>query len=103
MMTKYVAPRVLERLSGVFKTTRLVDTYLNPVIPIRPGTCPAAILMAEPVIKPLTAGSGMNSTIHPRRSKPIPKTMKPQMKERVVAISGPVQTLGCALSTWVMI
>lgn len=61
-------------------------SYSNPVIPMSPGTCPAAILMAEPVIKPLTAGSGMNSTIHPILNNPMPSTMKPQMKETVVAI-----------------
>lgn len=33
--------------------------------------------MAEPVMKPLTAGAGMNSTIQPSRRSPMPRTMKP--------------------------
>ena len=34
-------------------------------------------MIAEPVMKPLTAGAGMNSTIHPSRKRPIPRTVKP--------------------------
>lgn len=61
------------------------------------------MLMADPVIKPLTAGMGMNSTIQPSRKMPMPKTMKPQMKATVVAISGPLHTSGCDLLTCVII
>lgn len=66
-----------------------MSTYSKPVIPIKPGNCPAAILMAEPVMKPLTAGMGMNSTSHPIRRRPMPSTMKPQMNASAVAIVGP--------------
>lgn len=58
-------------------------------MPINPGTWPAAMLIAEPVMKPLTAGAGMNSTSHPMRKRPIPRTMNPVMKAKTVAIWGP--------------
>jgi hypothetical protein len=74
-------------------------TYSNPVIPIRPGTWPATIFIADPVINPLTAGVGMNSTSQPRRKRPIPSTINPQTKASVVAISGPDHLPGCAAST----
>lgn len=37
-------------------------------------------------MKPLTAGAGIRSTIRPSLSKPIPRTMKPQISESVVYI-----------------
>ena len=44
--------------------------HLNPaVIPMRPGTWPIAMLSAEPVMKPLIAGKGMNSTSQPKHSQ----------------------------------
>ena len=52
------------------------------------------MLMADPVMNPLTAGAGMNSTNHPRRKRPIPNTMNPQIKATVVAIWGPDHTFG---------
>ena len=55
-------------------------------VPKRPGTCWDAIVMAEPVMKPATAGVGMNSTSQPSRSRPIASTMKPHMKDSVTAI-----------------
>lgn len=54
------------------------------------------MLSADPVIKPLTAGAGMNSTSQPRWRRPIPRTMKPQMKATVVAICGPAHLSGWA-------
>ena len=53
------------------------------------------MLIAEPVMKPLTAGVGMNSTIHPSLSRPIPRTIKPQMKATAVAIVWGSHTSGC--------
>lgn len=35
------------------------------------------IVMAEPVMKPLMAGAGINSTSHPIRRSPMPRTTKP--------------------------
>lgn len=61
------------------------------------------MLMADPVIKPLTAGAGMNSTSHPNLSRPMPSTMKPQMNDRVVAICGPSHIPGCASFTCLII
>ena len=36
---------------------------------MRPGTWPIAMLSAEPVMKPLIAGKGMNSTSQPKHSQ----------------------------------
>jgi hypothetical protein len=58
----------------------------RPWIPKRPGTWDETIVMAEPVMKPATAGVGINSTIQPMRKRPIPRTIKPHMKARVMAI-----------------
>ena len=68
-----------------------------------PGTCPAAILMAEPVIKPLIAGAGINSTIQPILRRPIPSTMKPHMKETAVAMTWGSHFPGWSLFTAEMI
>jgi hypothetical protein len=60
--------------------------HLKPVIPMRPGTWPTTMLRAEPVMKPLIAGKGINSTIQPRRRRPTPRTIKPVKKAKTVAI-----------------
>ena len=57
----------------------------------------------EPVMKPLTAGAGMNSTSQPIRSRPIRRTIKPQMKATVVAICGPSHSPGWWLLTCLII
>lgn len=57
-------------------------------IPKRPGIWEEAMVTAEPVMNPATAGVGMNSTIQPIRKRPIPRVIKPQMKESVTAICG---------------
>lgn len=49
----------------------------KPVIPIIAGTCPTAILIAEPVMKALIAARVMNSTIQPRRTRPRKRTIAP--------------------------
>lgn len=55
-------------------------------------------------IKKVTyAGAGMNSTIHPRRRRPMPSTIKPQNKATVVAIWGAGQAPGCFSLTCAMI
>ena len=51
-------------------------------------------------MKPETAGPGMNSTIQPSLSKPMPRTMKPQMKARQTAICGPVYKSDCSCTWW---
>lgn len=69
---------VLPRCLSVLMMTLYVASRVeNPVIPIMVGTCPAAILMAEPVIKAEIAGSEMTSTIHPKRARPRKSTIEP--------------------------
>lgn len=65
MMTKYVGPRVL-----------------NPDIPIKFETCPAAMLMAEPVMNAAIAVSGIYSTTNPRRNRPNAVTIEPAISAR---------------------
>ena len=71
-------------------------------MPSMEGTCPAAIVMAEPVMNPAIAGTGMNSTMKPRRNKPMPNVMAPQSKARAVAISGFVNSFGLVFCTCAM-
>lgn len=78
-------------------------TDLKPEMPINPGTWPETMLMAEPVMKPLTAGAGMNSTSQPILKSPIARTMKPQMKASVVAMSDACHLSGNLASTEAMI
>jgi hypothetical protein len=51
-------------------------------MPIMAGTCPTAILIAEPVIKAEMAGKEIKSTIHPSRANPRKRTMAPEMMAR---------------------
>ena len=60
-------------------------------------------MKAEPVMKPLTAGAGINSTSHPILRSPIAKMINPDIAAILDATSGPVQTPGCLDSTWSMI
>ena len=78
-----------EKLAHMLPKKGAKITHSKPVIPRRPGSWPATILIAEPVMKPVTAGCGMNSTSQPRRRRPSPRTMKPQRSDRVVAIICP--------------
>jgi hypothetical protein len=103
MITLNVAARVLisphqSRPSG---GGRHGKTHLNPASPRRPGTCPTRILIALPVMNPLTAGAGMNSTIQPILSKPTPRTIQPQMKPIAVPICGAVHLCGYSASIFV--
>lgn len=84
MMTLYVASRVL-----------------TPVMPIKAGTWPAAMLIAEPVMKALIAARVMNSTIQPRRARPRKRTMEPPMIARADAVTSGATSgsLSCTLST----
>ena len=59
-MTLYVESRVV---AGLVK-----------VIPINEGTCPDAMLIAEPVMKADMAGSEMKSTSHPSLRSPRPQS-----------------------------
>lgn len=72
MMTKYVGPRVL-----------------NPDMPIKFETCPAAMLMAEPVMNAAIAVSGIYSTTKPSRNSPNKVTMEPAMSARPDAMACP--------------
>ena len=68
MMTRYVWSRVS-----------------NPVMPIKFGTWPTAMLMADPVMKADIADNEINSTIRPIRIKPMNVIMQPQMMARADA------------------
>jgi hypothetical protein len=74
-----------------------------PGIPRRAGTWSAMMLIADPVMKPLTAGAGINSTIQPIRRMPMARTMNPHRNATFVAIKGPDHVLGNFLSTALMI
>jgi hypothetical protein len=104
MITLYAASRVL-RCQGkkVMDGSREVYNHLKPVMPMRPGICVLAIVKAEPVMKPLTAGAGMNSTSHPSLKRPKPKVINPVITARLDAMTCPSQTPGCLLSTEAMI
>ena len=46
------------------------------------------MLNAEPVMNPMTAGIEINSKMNPKRNKPIPRAIPPQINDKNVAISG---------------
>ena len=96
MMTSNVAARVLRCniSTSIMENGKEKYGHLKPVMPMRPGTWPTAMLRAEPVMKPLTAGKGMNSTSQPRRRSPSPRTIEPVKKAKTVAIWGPVHSPG---------
>jgi hypothetical protein len=76
---RFVRPRCFRMLM----TTLYVGSRVEkPVIPIRAGTCPTAMLMAEPVMKADIAGSDIRSTIHPSLAKPKKRTIAPEMMAR---------------------
>lgn len=68
MMTRYVWSRVS-----------------NPVMPIKFGTWPTAMLMADPVMNAEIADNEINSTIRPILIKPMKVMMQPQMMARAEA------------------
>jgi DNA-directed RNA polymerase subunit L len=72
-------------------------------IPSRAGIWTAMMLIADPVMKPLTAGAGINSTIQPIRRRPMARMMNPDRNARFVAIVGLDHVLGNCLSTALMI
>lgn len=78
-------------------------SYLNPEMPINPGSWLVMMVMAEPVMKPLMAGAGMNSTSQPILKSPIARTIIPQVNASVVAMSGPDHLPGNLESTEAMI
>lgn len=84
MNTKYGASRVL-----------------TPVIPIRAGIWPTAMLIALPVMKALIAAKVMNSTIQPSRARPRNRTMAPLTiaKDDAVMSAGTSGSLSCTLRT----
>ena len=61
----------------------------KPVIPIRFGTCPTAMLMAEPVMKAEIAVKEMKSTIQPQRARPMKEMMAPATIARAEATTWP--------------
>jgi hypothetical protein len=76
---KSVRPRCFKMLMMTLYGDSRVE---NPVIPISAGTCPTAILIAEPVMKAEMAGREIKSTIQPRRANPRKRTMAPEMMAR---------------------
>jgi len=75
MMTRYGASRVEK-----------------PVMPIMVGTCPTAILMADPVMKADRAVRGIRLTIQPQRARPMPVMMAPERMANAEAMVGPSAT-----------
>lgn len=70
----------LSRCLRILITTLYVASRLEkPVIPISAGTCPTAMLMADPVMNAEIAASEMKSTIHPARTRPMATITTPQM------------------------
>jgi hypothetical protein len=61
------------------------------------------MLIADPVMKPLTAGAGINSTIQPMCRMPMARTMNPHRNARFVAMRGLDHLSGNCLSTALMI
>lgn len=74
MMTMYVAS--------------LAVYGLGNAIPIMVGVCPAAMLIAEPVMKAAKETSGMSSTIRPSRIRPRKSTIAPEMTAKAEAKTG---------------
>lgn len=74
--SSFVPPRCLRILMNTLYEDSRVS---NPVMPIKFGTCPTAILMADPVMKAEMAGKEMNSTMKPNRARPRKEMMTPQM------------------------
>lgn len=62
---------------------------LTPTSPSIVGICPAAMLIAEPVINAEIAHSGMKSTIQPARIKPMKRTIEPAIIASAEAITWP--------------
>lgn len=60
---------------------------LKPLIPIKLGTWPAAMLIAEPVIKADIATSGMRSTIQPTRINPMKMIIQPAITAKAEAMT----------------
>ena len=85
IMTKYVEARVLK----------------EAVSPNNVGTWPAAMLIADPVIKAEIAVRGMKSTIHPHRINPMKQTIEPAIIAKAEAMTGP-GTSGWVACTWRM-
>ncbi|KAG9912405.1 hypothetical protein KCU94_g137, partial [Aureobasidium melanogenum] len=59
----------------------------KPVIPIKVGTWPTQILMADPVMNAEIEVREMKSTSQPRRTRPKKQTMAPTMIESADAIT----------------
>lgn len=69
-------------------TTRYVESRVEkPVIPIKVGTWPTQILMADPVMNAEIEVREMKSTSQPRRARPKKQTMAPTMIESADAIT----------------
>ena len=73
----------------MIKTLYVASRVLNPVIPIRVGTCPTAILRADPVMKAEMTVKEMNSTIQPHLIKPIKMIIDPAITASAEAMTCP--------------
>ena len=69
------------------KTKYVASRVEKPVMPIMVGTCPTAMLMADPVMKAATDAKEMKSTIQPQRMRPMKHMMAPQMMAKAEAIT----------------
>lgn len=97
--SRFVFPRCLRVLMmTLYVASRVEKALLKPIIV---GICPAAILMAEPVMKAEIAGREMTSTIQPSRAKPKKSTMEPAMiaNEEAITSRDASTPVASALST----
>lgn len=80
---------------GRFFKLSMIIWYAGPrllksaVSPSRVLTCPAQMVIADPVIKEAIDGRGIKSTMNPSRAKPMKVTILPQMIVIDMAICGP--------------
>jgi hypothetical protein len=76
---RFVVPRCFRQL---MMTLYVASRLEKPLRPIKSGTCPTAMFIAEPVINADMAGREIRSTIHPRRARPRKRTIAPEMIAR---------------------
>lgn len=92
---------VLGKPFRVLIMTRYVASLVEkPLMPSIPGTCPAAMLMADPVMKAASETTGISSTIQPHRIRPMKSTIAPQITARAEAMTQGISVYsGCAAVT----
>ena len=79
---------LLPKCFSMLITTLYVEARVsNPVIPIKVGTWPTAILIADPVMNAEIETNGMRSTIQPALIRPMNIIMQPAITAKHDAIT----------------